>query len=133
MELASSPASVYPIQQAVQAQGWDCVDLSTEDLEQGTLLSSEVTVLLLPGGKPRQMKDALTPTARRSAERRWKCRSKDVGLIGICAGAFVAVQKGFARGIWLVDDNRFASTGLSSMVGVKLSPSMLPHRLCINR
>lgn len=132
MELASSPASVYPIQQAVQAQGWDCVDLSTEDLEQGTLLSSEVTVLLLPGGKPRQMKDALTPTARRSAER-WKCQSKDVGLIGICAGAFVAVQKGFARGIWLVDDNRFASTGLSSMVGVKLSPSMLPHRLCINR
>jgi len=131
----SSAASVAPIRQAVTKRGWSVMEFTAADLESNKL--NEVTAFILPGGEPQKMKHALTRIAC-SALHDWT-RKQRGGLIGICAGSVVACGKGrkgtgLVDGICLVDDNRFGSTGLSSMVGLELKVQELPRdiqtRLC---
>lgn len=133
-----SPASLYPLQALVQGQpGWTCRLLTTGDLEDANVLD-DVHVLVLPGGDPRALRNAISPAARRCLHD-WK---KDPssrhhrqvrGLVGICAGAVVACGRGH-RGIELVssgkvrmvNDNRIGRTALCSMVELEMDHTVLP-------
>jgi hypothetical protein len=123
----SSPASVFPVKDAVEAKGWECVELTTSDLENSQVLN-EVHVLVLPGGEPRQMRNALTTAARRRLEE-WKQLQRPKGLIGICAGSVVACGKGqkgssLVEGVCVMNDNRFGSTALCSMVEIQAQSAL---------
>lgn len=134
-EPAASPASVFPIKRAVVKKGWECIELTTEDLETNEAALSGVNVLVLPGGEPRQMRNALSPAARRNLER-WKQQTDLKGLIGICAGSVIACGRGqrgssLVAGVRLVDDNRFATTGLSSTVKLRFDRPPLQLLDCL--
>uniref|UniRef100_A0A7S1ZEI7 Uncharacterized protein n=1 Tax=Ditylum brightwellii TaxID=49249 RepID=A0A7S1ZEI7_9STRA len=155
----SHPGSVKCIKSIIKSRGWLAVDLTTADLEEvnqnkNKLWSLRVDVLVLPGGEPRKMREALTQNCCRMLSK-WRLQRKAIddsanesdklsggGLVCICAGTVVACGKGMrgrnlVDGVELFDDNRLASAGLSGMVRLKCnfdtSPVIMAGDLALSK